>query len=65
MFCHVLDDGRNLLGRFGFAEDYLRNSLTQGTVVVDHGDAGIFERKLAQALEALIDTEVASLHGGQ
>jgi len=48
----------HLGGRFALAENHLGHALAEGTVVIDLGEAEVFEGEMAKALDGLVGGEL-------
>ncbi len=59
---HGLRDGSDLGGGFSFAEDDFREALAEGAVVVDIGDADVFEGQMLETLEGGFGGELFGLN---
>ena len=49
------DDGADLVGSLALAEDDFRNSVPQRAMMIDLGEAQVFERQVAQAFDGRVD----------
>ena len=48
-------DGADLVGRFALAEDHFRDSVPQRAMMIDLGEAQVFERQVAHAFDGRVD----------
>jgi hypothetical protein len=54
VFGQAAEDGGYLLGRFALAEDHFGHALPEGSVVVDLGEAEVFEGQVTEAGDGLV-----------
>ena len=52
------EDFGDLGGRFAFAEDNFGHALAKGAMVVELGEAEVFERKMTETLNSLVGREL-------
>jgi len=64
-FEHGADDSGDLLRRFAFAEDDLGETLAEGAMMIDFGEAEVFKREMLEALDGGGGGELSTLHSLQ
>ena len=56
------EDLRDLRGSLALAENHFGHALAKGAVVIDLGEAQVFKREMAQALDGFVGRELFGAH---